>query len=431
MTPHLRKNRILPALATGFLSLTLLAGRPAKAAAFPDGTFPNSCGVQLKGGNTSVENLDRIKNLGIKFVRRGFVWPNIEKTPGVYDFKDYDRFVADAQSRGLSIIGCIALNNKIHPTAHEDGGREAFAKFAAAVVEHYKGRPIIWEIWNEPNISTFWGKHGKANTDPFADEYTALVKTVVPEMRKADPSATIVAGSVNLYEASFAWMDRCFKNGILKTGIDGWSVHPYATKSPEGHLAYYERIRKMFVENGTPADFPLLNSERGYPIGKAEGYAGGDPALSKEYQAWHLVRQYLCDVLAGVKVTIWYEWSGKEGFSIFADNAPTPAMNACKVMIEQLTGYKLDKRIQTESPQDYVLQFSNKNGGVKLVAWTSPQLNESPDKTQIHAIKIPVAAMGSLELTRLYGEKESIPVTNGAVSLTLSGIPQYVTVKGR
>lgn len=404
---------------------------PLTAATFPDSTVPGPFGMQLKSGNTSDPNLDQIKDLGIKVVRRGFTWPNIEKTPGVYDFKDYDALVDHAQARGLTILGTIALNNKkVAPMVYEDAGRAAFVKFAAAVVGHYKGRGIIWEIWNEPNIASFWTKHGNgANSDGFADEYTALVKAAVPAMREADPNATIVAGSVNLYEASFPWMERCFKDGILTTGIDGWSVHPYATKSPEGHLAYYDRIRKMLVENGAPADFPLLDTERGYPVGKAEGYAGGDPALSKEYQSWHLVRQYLCDQLAGIKLTIWYQWSGKEGFELLVNGQGVPAMNACRVMIAQLSGYKLDKRIPLASDQDYVLRYVDAAGNVKLAAWTAPPPGESPDKTVTHAVDVPVGSATSATITQIYGDSAPGTISGGKLNLTLSGIPQYITLK--
>jgi len=425
--------KLSSSLKRGFFTLSFLSGLLSSlpGATFPDSTVPNPFGVQLKAGNTSAQNLDQIKDIGLKFIRRGFTWPNIEKTPGVYDFKDYDKLVDDAQQRGLSIVGTIALNNKkIAPEAYQDAGREAFVKFAAAVVAHYKGRPIIWEIWNEPNIATFWSKHGAgANSDGFADEYTALVKAAVPAMRQADPNATIVAGSVNLYEASFPWMERCFKNGILQSGIDGWSVHPYSTKSPEGHLAYYDRIRKMFTENGAPADFPLLDTERGYPVGKAEGYAGGDPALSKEYQSWHLVRQYLCDQLDGIKVTIWYQWSGKEGFELLSNNQPMPAMNACRVLIAQLSGFKFEKRLALASDQDYVLRYKDNSGNIKLVVWTAPPPGESPDKTVTHAVDVPVDAAGSATITQIYGDSAPGTISGGKLNVTLSGIPQYITLK--
>lgn len=423
------KKSILPLL--GIVLGLLSSAGPAYAGAvtFPSAVFPESSGVQLKGGNTSDANLAEIQAVGFKYVRRGFVWSNIEKKPGEYTFNEYDALVDNAEKRGLHVLGCIALNNGKFPGVKEAEGREAFARFAATVVARYKGRPVIWEIWNEPNIATFWGKHGKANTDAFADEYSAFVKVVAPAMRKANPDAVIVAGSVNLYEASFHWMERCFKNGILQTGINGWSVHPYSTKSPEGHLDYYTRIRKMFVENGAPADFALLNTERGYPIGKAEGYAGGDPALSKEYQSWHFVRQYLCDVIAGVKLSIWYEWGGREGFAIKPPGEPMPVMNAAKVMYAQLQGYTLSERISLASPLDYALVFTMPDGGMKIVAWTTPPPKESPDKIVTHDVSIPVKVTGSLASADLYGTAGTVVVKQGSITLTLSGAPQYVTLR--
>lgn len=420
---HLRPVTFLASLLGLILAGTALAG------SFPSDVLPQSAGIQLKGGNTSAENLDQIQALGFKYVRRGFIWPSIEKTPGQYDFSAYDRLVNDAEKRGLSVLGCLALNNKAFALVKDPAGREAFAKFAAAAAAHYKGRPVIWELWNEPNNAGMWGKHGKANSDAFADEYSEFVKVVAPAMRKANPGAIIVAGSVNLYESSFGWMKRCFDNGVLKAGLDGWSVHPYTTKSPEDHLLYYTRIRKMLAEYGAPADFALLNSERGYPIGKAEGYAGGDPALSREYQSWHFVRQYLCDVLADVKLSIWYEWSGNEGFSLKTSTEEMPAMLASKIMLAQLDGYKLARRLDLGSPQDYALAFTKPGGATKLVVWTSPPSGQSPDKIVAHDVVIPVQASGQLARFDIYGKQDSVEVIQGKITLHLTGAPHYIIVR--
>lgn len=417
-----------PALLLATLLGLAVAGT-ARADSFPSRVLPASAGIQLKSHNNSDPNLAEISDLGFKYVRRGFVWSNIEKTPGEYHFDEYDALVDNAEKRGLHVLGCIALNNGKFPGVREPAGREAFAKFAATVVARYKGRPVIWEIWNEPNIATFWGKHGKANTMPFADEYSEFVKVVAPAMRKANPDAIIIAGSVNLYEASYAWMQRCFENGILKTGIDGWSVHPYATKSPEDHLLYYARIRKMLDEHGAPADFPLLNTERGYPLHEAEGYAGGDPALAKEYQSWHLVRQYLCDVLADVRLSIWYEWSGKGGFALKTTKGNMPAMQAARTVLHQLDGYTFTRRLDVGSPLDYALVFNKPDGATKLVAWTTPGSKQNPDKTVEHDVTIPVQATGKLDRYDIYGMPESIAVRNGAITLRLTGAPQYITVR--
>ena len=70
----------------------------------PDGTIPYNMGVQLKGDTDGPEDLDRVQELGMKWVRRGFIWESIEREKGVYDFSQYDRFVNDCEKRGLKIL---------------------------------------------------------------------------------------------------------------------------------------------------------------------------------------------------------------------------------------------------------------------------------------------------------------------------------------
>ena len=420
-------------LAVAFFSLSHFLSA-ADRVPFPAGSsVTDGFGVQLKGGaRAGEENLDEIQKLGLRWVRRGFIWESVEKQKGVYDFEEYDKLVADCKQRGLNVIGCIAFSNKLYGHAKDPEGRAAYAAYAAALAEHFKNDPVVWEIWNEPNTKTFWGKHGKVgNSEPYAQEYYNLVAATVPEMKKANPKAFIMAGSVSgLWTESIKWMGYVFADGVLKTGIDGWSVHPYAFKCPEEYIQVYGDMRKQMEAAGGPADLTLINSERGYPIGKAEGYAGGDPALSQEYQAWHIVRQYLVDMYLGVGATIWYEWDGSEGFQIYAkDGEPKPAYNAAKVLIEQLKGYKLDKRLPLESDRDFVFQFTNAAGNVKLVAWMAQPAGTEPDKIVPHAVKIPVAASGQLATANIYGEKGTVEPKAGSIELTLKGAVQYVSVK--
>ncbi len=409
-----------------------LGAAKAQAAVWPvDPTIPNSLGVQLKGNTDNPEDLDAVKELGMKWVRRGFIWEAVEKTQGVYDFSVFDTFVSNCEARGLSIIGCIAFSNKLYGHAKDEPGRSAYAKYAAALAAHYKGRNIIWEIWNEPNTMTFWGKHGKkGNSEPYAEEYTNLVKATVPAMKKANPNCVILGGSVsNMWTESYKWMDFVFAKGILKTKLDAWSVHPYGLKAPEDYHEAYAIMHKSMAAAGGPADIPVVNTERGFPLGKAEGYAGGDPKQSYEYQAWHLVRQYLVDLLEGVRITSWYEWGGKEGFALYRPGEPTPAFNACKVFIAELKGYRLDKRIDLKDPRDFVVRFTNPAGGIKLVAWTSPPPMQTPDKAVPHAVTVPVQASGTLETVQIYGEKGTVPVNSSSIELNLTGAPQYIVLK--
>jgi hypothetical protein len=428
-------QRILGRSACTLACVSLLIGGSIAASAapkLPDGTIPTNMAVQLKGGDMNAEALDKVRELGMTCVRRGFIWEGIEKEKGVYDFSAYDTFVKLCKDRGLTIIAPLAFNNKLYGHVKDEPGRSAYAAWAAAMAEHFKNENIYWEIWNEPNTMTFWGRHGpKGNSEPYAEEYTNLVKATVPAMKKADPNCVILAGSVsNMWTESYKWMGFCFADGMLKEAWDVWSVHPYGLKAPEDYIEAYAITRKLMNDAGGPSNRPWINSERGFPVEKGkEGWAGGSVEMASEYQAWHLVRQYLVDLLEGVNLTSWYEWAGKEGFALYRPGDPTPAFNACKTLVAQLSGYKLDKRIATKEPRDFVLRFTNPAGKVKLVAWTAPPPMQGPDKIVDHKITVPVEALGSLETAGLYGEPGKAEAKGGSVELALTGAPQYLTVK--
>lgn len=405
----------------------------AQAVELPSRTLPEPLGVQIKGHNNDTASIEQIHQLGLRYVRRGFIWEAIEKKPGEYDFSAYDRIIKDCRERNIGVVGCMAFSNKLYGHAKDEAGRVAYAKFAAALAEHYKGENILWEIWNEPNTMTFWGKHGpKGNSEPYAEEYVNLVKAVVPAMKAANPDCFVMAGSVSgLWTESWKWQKFCFEKGVLKTGIDAWSVHPYSTKNPEDYVEAYAQLRKMIADAGGDPGIPILNTERGFPIGKAEGYAGGDEKLSYEYQAWHVVRQYLIDHMEGIRLTIWYEWSGKEGFELIKDGKPVPAHTATRVLIDQLRGYNFEARIKTERPRDFVLRYTHPEGGVKLVAWTAPPPTETADMVEPHDLQIAVDEAREVTLVDLYGKSSQVNAVDGKITLHVTGAPQYIIVRSK
>lgn len=402
--------------ATAFV---LSLGVSSVAGPLPEPGFPQCLGVQLKPESFTVETLDQAHAMGFRIVRRGFYWNAVEKEKGTYTFEAYDAQMAHAKELGLTVIGCLFGGNKLYEDHGRGGvlteeGRQGFAAFAAAAAAHYKGQPILWEVWNEPNVRTFWRKDGTHNTVEFAEEYTALVKAVVPAMLQADPEAFVLAGSVsNYWEPSYQWTEFCFQKGILATGIRGWSVHPYGVKTPEEHAIGHQRTRELLAKYGAP-DLPMVNTERGYSASKTltgEGWSGGEAAKLLEYQAGHFVRQVLVDQLCGVRFSSWYEWGGNEGFGLWnPDGAPRPTVAALKELVEQLGGFHIVRRLESDSALDYVVLCADASGARKLVAWTAPAPGGSPDETWDHAVSVDLGAAAP------------------ALALALTGRPQYAAL---
>lgn len=111
---------------------------------------------------SSDKDMDSIKASGVKFIRADFNWAKIERITGNYDLAPYDLLLNDLTKRGIRAIFILDYRNKLYPNPETtDEGREAYARFAAASVRHFKGRNVIWEIWNEPNVH-FWKGTGNA-----------------------------------------------------------------------------------------------------------------------------------------------------------------------------------------------------------------------------------------------------------------------------
>jgi hypothetical protein len=251
-------------------------------------------------------------------------------------------------------------------------------------------------------------------------------------MREVDPDCYILGGSVScLWEYSFKWLDRCFEQGLLETGINALSVHPYGFERPELCIEEgYEVLFKMLRQYGAADNFPVLNTEVGYDAD--DDYLGPEH-LRLQHQAWHFVRQYLVDLLCGIRMTIWYNWNDDHGFRLVDDDmSPLPVYNACQTMIDLLNGFHYSSRIETGSELDYVLVFEDADAQQRLVCWTTPAgSDDTPEKAVRHTVSIQVdTEHDSVELYDIQGNKQSIDVIDGKVTLTVSGSPQYVVING-
>ncbi|MCZ7648758.1 MAG: cellulase family glycosylhydrolase [Planctomycetota bacterium] len=420
----------------------LLLAAPLRASDFPENVIPHTLGVNLKNHSCSPAHVEAVKGSGATFIRRGFYWGSIEKEKGVYTFDEYDKLLDEADKQGLRVLGVLFGNNKVREDDGRGGvqteeGRKGFAAFGAALAGHFKGRGILWEVWNEPNTKTFWRNDVKAGNNPeFAAEYTALVKETVAAMRAADPGVFVMAGSVScLWEPSFNWTKSCFEQGILKSGIKAWSIHPYGFRMPEDHLGGYAKVRELLAEAGEPG-FPLINSERGFAITKAkEGWSGGPLEQAQAHQAWHLARQMLLDRLAGIRLTIWYEWEmkpgDKEDFGLVSGGDKRPGWRALRTLADELSGFKFKQRLETGAPLDYLLLFQNAEGRRKLAAWTCPPPKSTPEQFTPHEIELSAEGETEINARGLYGEASKLPAPGGKLKLNLTGSPVYLDVTRR
>lgn len=329
-------------------------------------TIPNGFGVNIHFVGEP-NDLNLIAEAGFRFIRMDFGWASIEQEKGVYNFSEYDKLTEGCLKRGIYPLYILDYSNRLYEennSVRTAEGREAFAKFAETAVKRYEGKPILWEIWNEPNISQFW------KPEPNVDDYTALVESASSAIKKAVPSAIVIAPATS--GIPFDWLEACFKKGMLKY-IDALSVHPYRPQAPETVINDYKKLREIMKKYEPNRDIPIISGEWGYSIINWD-----KNRMSEEKQAQYLVREFLINYYMGIPVNIWYDWKNdgtdvnerEHNFGTMThDLKPKMAYLAIKALSELLEGYSVIERIDLGNDEDFA--FKLRKGESEAIAfWT-------------------------------------------------------------
>ena len=401
------------------------------ASSLPDLVLPQTVGVNIHFTRGHERDLDLIAEAGFRVVRMDFGWAGTERHKGEFDWSAYDELTAGLEKRGLLPYYILDYSNPLYEetviSRNPIDGREqkslaspqhpesvaAFARWAAAAVDHFREHAIIWEIWNEPNIS-FW------KPKPNVEQYIALVRATTAAMRRMKADAIIVAPATS--EVPVPFLETFFKSGAL-AWIDAVSVHPYRnySKPPETAAEDYGKLRDLIARHAPPgkASIPILSGEW--------GYATHQRGVSLETQAAFLVRQQLANLMEGIPVSIWYDWKNdgpdpkerEHNFgTVTQDLLAKPAYEALQVMAKELNGYRVDRRLKTDSPRDYVLWMHRENHPPKLAGWT---LDDSHDI----ALKWSHPTKGELSGMSGTGRKLTVTITEGNCALPLASLPAY------
>jgi len=177
---------------------------------------------KLHNGSTMDRELSDLAAAGVKSLRFDFAWADLEPARDAWNFAQADLAVAKAQSYGIQVLGilgaCPTWANGNRPFNYPPTDIEAWKNYVSNVCTRYKGQVTAWEIWNEENIHGFW------LPSPDANAYVALVKQTTPQIRAADPAATVVMGGVAGLDPNY--LDNCFKAGVADY-VDAVAYHPY------------------------------------------------------------------------------------------------------------------------------------------------------------------------------------------------------------
>ncbi|OHB41604.1 MAG: hypothetical protein A2Y13_03930 [Planctomycetes bacterium GWC2_45_44] len=381
--------------------------------AWPPETIVDGLGISVHFIKPTVENIgyfesqmDQIREMGLKIVRIDIQWRWIDKSKWEYDLQPYHMLVDAAEKRGLRVLALLCAPPQYEEELHgvktmED--RQKFAEFCARAVSEFKGKGVIWEMWNEPNINDFWPPCSDVN------EYMQALISAVTAMRKADPNCNIIAPNIGGLDMEF--LESCLKQGLLNQ-IDAVSVHGYC-EIPEQNFVRYLQLKSLVSSYSVKLDKPMLivTSELGFP--QLHDTPVGGIMRTEDKQAALIIRSILVDLVAGMPMHIIYtnleyenpQKSSEASFGVIThEHKPKAAYHAIRTLTEQLAGMKFCRTLSACSVDtvdtwqgfidDYVLVFEN-DEKVTIVTWTTS--TEHISAVQIPGIPISMQDMKGKE----------------------------------
>lgn len=278
----------------------------------------------------------------------GVLWRDLEPAKGEWKFDLLDRYVDEAQKRGVKLLLTLGQTPKwaaSQPDAHSPYGDGAssdprsmvdWRSYVETLARRYKGRIHAWEIWNEVNVKHFY-------RGDFAR--LAEMERIASEVLKSvDPANIVLSPSVQ--GGAFRQLNAYFQAGGGRHA-DAISYHFYAlTEEPEILPERIRKVREVMARHGL-AGKPLWNTEIGWLIPNSDGGFGArfKPAWRKWRKttsieaAGFVARSYLLCLNGGVSHVFWYAWdNGALGLAENKGTVPKPAARGYARAREWLVG---------------------------------------------------------------------------------------------
>lgn len=179
---------------------------------------------------------DRLRELGVSWIRAPVIWHRVERPDGSYDFSDAESLVDAARAEGFEVQ--LGLIPPAPASATGDGKvgvlrpePERFAAFARATAERFRGRVRRWSIWNEPNLVNWL-----APAAEMPELYRRLYVAGHDAIKSVSPDAQVLIGETAPYVrrgdgvAPLAFLRRLVRAGPLEA--DGYAHHSYDFEAP-------------------------------------------------------------------------------------------------------------------------------------------------------------------------------------------------------
>ncbi len=266
----------------------------------------NPLGICIHLGEPNEKLLHAVSDAGLRWVRTDFIWSAFESERGkLHCPENIDKMVD--QGRKLGVEWCCILNGdnaKCYPEAPYNP--EAYARFAAFVADHFKGRITFFEIMNEPI--------GQMGNYGYWQKYDGLVNAAADAIKQIRPDAVVMPNTAYPHD-TFIFIPK------FNANVDGVTLHPYPYQTiPEmGDVSTdppYEKKDGTFGSEiecvrdwlgAAKCGKRVSLTEFGWPTYWPKGKLMGYEAVTAEAQAKYLPRRMIEAMAMGCDPVISYD----------------------------------------------------------------------------------------------------------------------------
>jgi hypothetical protein len=245
----------------------------------------------------------------------GTDWRSIETSRGVYNWSGLDQWLSVAGANGVDVLytfgntpnwaslrpnetctvnGGIGGGGCAAPPSDVDSGDAIWKEYVTALVQHSlaSGTHIkYYELWNEPDLSTFWSGTDAQLVTMQNDAYT-IIHTLDPSAGLLGPSVTHTGGAT--------WLDSYYAAGG-SNNVDIVAYHTYTgTTDPMTLVSLINSIKSEMSTYG-------ISSK---PLWGTEGSWGSNTSLTPDQRRAWVAKAYAISWMSGVARNYWYSWDG-------------------------------------------------------------------------------------------------------------------------
>lgn len=179
------------------------------------------------------QSLELLRVAGVTWLRQELPWEQIEPLSkgqtvdpkfGDSTWNKFDDIVERATAQGFKLMLRLDTSPRwaLPATAADGLGPplrfEDYWDFVGMAAERYRGRVAAYQIWNEPNLTSEWGRAA-----PDAGGYARLLRGAFERVRLADPAALVVMAALSptLTENADAQNELLYLQALYDAGIRG------------------------------------------------------------------------------------------------------------------------------------------------------------------------------------------------------------------